>query len=120
MKRFGGYSSAMIHQSHPTQNFRDNKNRAIIAFDRRRVHRQRVLKDARIILNNGRSTMSCTIRDLSALGARLQASPTPDLPENFMLIITSDGTMVPARRIWWLGNQMGIKFTGKFEPVPRK
>jgi hypothetical protein len=111
---------SMTRLSPITHNFRDNKSRAIIAFDRRKVRRQRVLKEARIILSNGRSTMSCVIRDLSQSGARLQAPFTPEVPEKFMLLITGESTMVPARRVWWAGNQMGVKFTGKFAPAPGK
>jgi hypothetical protein len=61
-------------------NYRDNRLGAIIAFDRRKVHRRRVLKDARILLGNGRSTMSCVVRDLSDFGARLQRRSRPICP----------------------------------------
>jgi hypothetical protein len=108
----------MTRASPSTHNFRDNKNRAIIAFDRRAVRRQRVLKEARIILSNGRSTMSCVVRDISEKGARLQASFTPDVPEIFMLLIPGEGTMIKARRMWLAGNQMGVRFISAPEPGP--
>jgi hypothetical protein len=117
MRWIGGYWGMALSATH---NYRDNRIGAIIAFDRRKTRRHRVLKDARIILGNGRSTMTCVVRDLSEIGARLQAPFTPDLPQSFMLMISGDGTMVPVKRVWWMGSQMGVKFTGKFLPAPGK
>ena len=106
-----------MSKSLASHNFLDNKTRAIVAFDRRTQPRYRVLKEARIILNKGPSTMSCVVRDISEDGARLQAPFNPDLPETFELLISHDDTILKARRVWFSGNQMGIRFLGRARPA---
>ena len=106
-----------MSRSLASRNFVDQKTRAIIAFDRRTQPRYRVLKEARIILNHGQSTMSCLVRDISQDGARLQAPFNPDLPETFEMLINQDDTLLKARRVWFSGNQMGIRFLGRARPA---
>ena len=63
--------------------------------EKRRSQRKRALKGARIVLNKGNSTLSCTIRSLSEIGALLEFATPSAVPETFELRF-DDGT--PPRR----------------------
>lgn len=53
--------------------------------------RRRVLKSGRIIINDRRSTIDCTIRALGADGANLAVSDASLIPPRFVLSIEADG-----------------------------
>jgi len=58
---------------------------------RRRFFRRRMLKGARISLDNSSSVFSCTVRDISERGARLEIGNTIPIPDDFMLTM-EDGS----------------------------
>jgi hypothetical protein len=63
--------------------------------EKRRSQRKRALKGARIVFNKGNSTLSCTVRSLSEIGAMLDLGAPSALPDAFELRF-DDGS--PARR----------------------
>jgi hypothetical protein len=63
--------------------------------EKRRSPRKRALKGARIVLNKGNSTLSCTIRSLSEIGAMLDFATPSAVPDAFEIRF-DDGT--PPRR----------------------
>ena len=58
--------------------------------EKRSTSRRRVLKGAKIIFNNGNSTISCQIRDQSENGARLKVDSILGIPESFALKIMAE------------------------------
>jgi hypothetical protein len=52
--------------------------------------RRRVLKAGRIVFNDRRSTIDCTVRTLSRTGAGIDVSSIAGLPDRFDLAIMSD------------------------------
>ncbi len=84
--------------------------------EHRDVHRQRTLKRARVVLTD-RSTIDCTIRDISKGGARLVFADAFQLPETFRLIIVMSSTIVPVRLQWQRGVEAGVAFAGPEEPA---
>jgi hypothetical protein len=54
--------------------------------EKRRSQRSRALKGARVVLNDGKSTISCTVRSLSAAGALIEFGSITGLPEEFTLM----------------------------------
>ncbi len=56
-----------------------------------KASRRRVLKAGKISFNNGGSSIDCTVRTLGQEGAGLDAISTADIPDDFRLIIRSDG-----------------------------
>jgi len=72
--------------------------------------RRRVLKGGQIAFNGGRSTVVCTVRELSEIGALLNVSSTAGIPEQFKLGIQADefhrSCQVIARR----ENQIEVAF----------
>jgi hypothetical protein len=53
--------------------------------ERRGGARRRTLKTARIVFNNGHSTMGCQILDMSATGAKLMPADLLLCPKEFLL-----------------------------------
>ncbi|MDH3699961.1 MAG: PilZ domain-containing protein [Alphaproteobacteria bacterium] len=56
--------------------------------ERRRSPRRKVLKNGRIIPDNGQIPMDCTILDVSRTGARLRVDPSSRLPQKFTLMLS--------------------------------
>jgi hypothetical protein len=79
----------------------------LIMDERRSEYRQRVLKGASIVFNKGRSTITCTVRELSPGGARLRIPNSIGVPDQFTLVL-SDGARWEARVVWRLLNEMGV------------
>lgn len=68
--------------------------------DNRTTQRHRTLKGARIVFNNGFSTIECTVRNMSETGALLKVSSVVGVPDTFELVM-GDGqkfACVVARR----------------------
>lgn len=76
---------------------------------RRNLRRQRVLKGGRIVFNGGYSTIDCTIRDLTAKGARLRVDSIVGVPEEFELE-ASDGRSWRCRVRWRSASECGVEF----------
>jgi hypothetical protein len=76
--------------------------------DHRRVARQRIFKGARIAFGGG-ATIDCTVRDISAVGARMTVASPIGIPETFDLVI--DGAPVRhCQIVWKKTDQIGVKF----------
>jgi hypothetical protein len=77
--------------------------------DRRQRPRFRVLKSARIVLNDRASTLDCTVRNVSDGGACLVLATASILPLAFELSI--DGLPYrTCRVVWQYCNRVGVKF----------
>jgi PilZ domain len=83
--------------------------------EHRDAHRQRTLKRGRVLLAD-RSTIDCTIRDISGGGAHLIFGDAFELPETFRLIIVTSNMVVPVHLQWQRGKEAGVAFTGPEEP----
>jgi hypothetical protein len=79
--------------------------------DHRTAPRQRTLKGARIVFNAGRSTIDCTVKNLSATGAKLQVASVVGVPNTFDLVL-GEGPPRPCRVVWRTLRELGIEFTG--------
>jgi hypothetical protein len=76
--------------------------------ERRREARSRTLQDARIVFNDRRSTVDCTVRNLSHHGALLVMPSTAGIPAQFELWI---GDACHHARIVWIGkDRMGVEW----------
>jgi hypothetical protein len=83
----------------------------------RSAHRQRTLKAAKAVMTDW-TAIDCTIRDISATGARLVFGDAFKLPEEFRVLIVMTNTIRPVRLLWQRGLNAGVSFTGPEEPVP--
>jgi two-component system cell cycle response regulator len=86
---------------------------AVRQEDRRKERRQRVLKRGQIVLNEMHSVVDCTIRDLTAEGARLRVEGHFTAPGHFDLMILGSGDLRHAHLRWQKGKELGVAFTGR-------
>jgi hypothetical protein len=77
--------------------------------ERREQMRRTVIKGARIVFNERKSTLDCRVRDMTREGARLDFSTPQLLPHEFELQLAG----VPVRRCglcWARGTFVGVRF----------
>ena len=80
--------------------------------NKRGDQRQRVLKSGRIVLEDLHS-IECTLRDVSATGAKLMVKKPEDVPEICRLLISADSTIRPVKVMWRKPDSVGVHFTGE-------
>ena len=79
-------------------------------MDNRRDQRRRIFKGGKIVFDWGRSSIDCTIRDLSASGAALTVENTIGIPAEFTLIIMRDNVAKACRVVWKEEKRVGVTF----------
>ena len=79
-------------------------------MERRRQARMRTLKSARIIFNEHRSVIDCTIRNLTSGGACLNVESAIGIPERFDVLFDADKSVRPCRVVWHKEKQLGVEF----------
>jgi hypothetical protein len=79
--------------------------------EHRRKARQQIHYRASILLEDDPAPRSCAIADISESGAKVTLDSAEELPEQFILLLTSTGS---ARRlcqvVWRTGATVGVKF----------
>jgi hypothetical protein len=86
-------------------------------MERRRYPRLRTLKAARILFNQHRSVLDCTIRNLTRTGACLNVPSTVGIPDCFDVIFESDRTVRACRMVWHKEKQVGVEFASEARPL---
>ena len=79
----------------------------------RRRRGSRLLLEGKIVSRDGTTVIDVKIRDMSATGAILRIPPSVNLPENFSLLVDSDGKRYPAEKRWRKGERLVVKFVGE-------
>jgi len=77
--------------------------------ERRRYHRIRIQKDAKIVIGT-LSVLDCVVRDLSSTGARIEIAAAADLPEAVDVTFDGGHTFRPCRLRWRSPNETGVEF----------
>ena len=75
----------------------------------RSAPRRRTLKGAKLILSSS-TLIDCTVRDISATGARLELPGPTTLPHEFRLRVLNEPVDKPAELAWQRGLAAGIHF----------
>jgi hypothetical protein len=91
---------------------------SVLETEHRKGRRQKQLKSGIIVLNDRRSTLACTIRDVSETGARLKLGSVVNLPLDFELIFVNERKIVPVQKCWHNHPECGVAFTGPMRPAP--
>ena len=78
--------------------------------EHRTTQRRPTLKGGHIVFNAGRSTIDCTVRNLSRDGAKLQVASAVGIPDNFDLLLANT-TRQPCRVAWRKVKEIGVVFT---------
>jgi len=77
--------------------------------EKRQIQRRRTLRGGRIVFNLGRSTIDCTVRNVSPRGAKLQVASSVGIPETFTLKL-DEGTSQHCRVVWRTLKEIGVAF----------
>jgi len=79
--------------------------------EHRETQRHRTLKSGLIVFNGGRSTIECTIRNMSEGGAQLNVAGVVGIPDTFVLQLSDKSTRNCAI-VWRRTTELGVKFEG--------
>ena len=82
------------------------------AEQRRAAKRMRVLKSAKLILDDMRS-IDCAVRDISATGAKVLIVSGNNLPDKFRLLMVADSTIRDVEIAWKRHDMIGVNFTSE-------
>ena len=77
--------------------------------ENRSAPRRHTLKGGHIVFNAGRSTIDCTVRNLSSKGAKLGVASVVGIPETFDLILQGNSRQ-PCRVKWRTLKELGVEF----------
>lgn len=78
-------------------------------IERRRDARYLISKNAKILFDDGRGEMSCTIVEMSNTGARLHPSDPKTLPDIFDLVV-APGEEVKCEVVHRADLEIGVRF----------
>ena len=90
------------------------------ADERRHIRRQRVLKGALVVFGAFERVVDCAVRDLSEDGARLTLTSTAGIPDTFHVLLPGERRIAPAQSAWRTSREIGIAFTGPWQPHQRR
>ena len=77
--------------------------------ERRQAQRRTTLKGGRIVFNAGRSTIDCTVRNMSSRGAKLLVNSVVGIPDTFDLVL--DGSVKQSCHVTWRRlKEIGVEF----------
>jgi hypothetical protein len=62
--------------------------------------RSRTLLAGRVISNYGQSSVACIVRQISDIGAVIEAESALGIPEHFHLLIPGESPPQPCKRAW--------------------
>jgi hypothetical protein len=82
--------------------------------ENRKAIRRRLAQHAMLRTIAGRQINGCIVRDISDLGARLSVLGAAALPDNFDLILSSNGGVSRRCRVVWRGEKdVGVEFIAR-------
>lgn len=78
--------------------------------NKRREHRQRTLKGARIVFNGGYGVYDCTVRNISSHGAMLVFGAVVGIPTHFELVMEEGNVRHHCTVRWRTERAIGVSF----------
>jgi len=78
--------------------------------ERRHIPRTRVLKGAKIVLNQRASLVDCVVRNLTNTGACIHTQNAATIPERFELALGDLRTFRQCAVIWRAADKLGVVF----------
>jgi|EndMetStandDraft_5_1072996.scaffolds.fasta_scaffold00429_4 PAS domain-containing protein len=79
--------------------------------ERRKTPRNRSLKGGKILFNDKRSVITCTVRNLSTVGANLHVRSALGVPAFFELMLDGDTQARSCQVVWKAPNRIGVEFS---------
>jgi hypothetical protein len=86
--------------------------------EKRAIRRTKVLKTGMIVSMDYGSVSTCTVRDLSPLGAKVVYTGQRAVPDEFQLLLKSDWSIRDAKAIWRKDGIIGVEFTSPARRAP--
>ena len=80
------------------------------AFDRRSIGRTKISKGALLFFSEKTGVHSCTVRDVTNLGAGVRTQDLKIVPLDFALSFDNFRTVRMCRLIWRQGDFLGVAF----------
>jgi hypothetical protein len=77
--------------------------------------RSRALLTGKIVIDDGRVSYDCVIRNLSTKGARVRIPNSIGLPSEVGLLVVKEGLLFDAAIAWRRGDQIGLTFSGQHD-----
>jgi hypothetical protein len=77
--------------------------------EHRDTERRKTLKTGQIVFNGGRSTITCTVRNMSSRGAKLEVVSVVGIPDTFDLVLAPHSKQ-PCRVKWRRLKELGVEF----------
>ena len=81
--------------------------------DHRADQRRRVLKAGVVSFNQGHSTLSCQVRDMSETSCQVITEGSASVPDTFQLYIELDGMVADCEVTRRDGDQTGVRFVSE-------
>jgi hypothetical protein len=94
----------------PLQLAREQAESRVAMIERRALARHKTFIKGRIYFNNRLSSMDCIVRDITDIGARLEASESVALPDAFELYLPTKDEHFRARVEWRKGSHLGVSW----------
>jgi len=82
---------------------------------RRAGGRARSLLTGKVVIDDGRLSIDCLIRNLSSRGARVEVARSVELPRAVGLIIQREGLLCDAKVAWRRGDETGLTFLARHD-----
>ena len=80
-------------------------------IERRALARHKTFIKGRIYFNNRLSSVDCILRDVTDVGARLEASDSVALPDTFELYLPTKDEHFRAQVEWRRGSHLGVSWS---------
>jgi hypothetical protein len=88
--------------------------------EHRIARRQRVLKSAKLIFNNNQAVFDCSVKDMSATGAKLSVKNSVSIPDDVRFMLTQENTIRDAKVVWRRGDLIGVHFLSDAVRAPAR
>lgn len=86
--------------------------------NKRTVRRSRVFKIGKIVSMDYGLVISCQIRDITPIGAKIRCANIASVPDAFQLLINSDNTIRDVKVVWRQQDHVGVQFTSEARRAP--
>jgi PilZ domain-containing protein len=91
-----------------------------MSTDKRRSRRRPLQHEGRIKRSDGEPQIPCSVRDISATGARLAVEMPAAVPNQFILLLSRDGrTRRACAVVWRSAEEVGVEFRSQPGAQPK-
>jgi PilZ domain-containing protein len=91
-----------------------------MSTDKRRSRRRPLHHEGRIKRADGEPQIPCSVRDISATGARLAVEMPAAVPDQFILLLSRDGrTRRACTVVWRSAEEIGVEFLSEPGAQPK-